>query len=67
MVGSIQRVLVEGSSKRDTSELQGRAEDNRVVNFVGGPNAARLIGQFVDIHITASHPYSLRGDIVIQQ
>jgi tRNA-2-methylthio-N6-dimethylallyladenosine synthase len=37
------------------------------VNFAGGPNAARLIGQFVDIHITASHPYSLRGDILIQQ
>jgi tRNA-2-methylthio-N6-dimethylallyladenosine synthase len=67
MVGSVQRVLVEGPSKRDASELQGRAEDNRVVNFVGGPNAARLIGQFVDIHITGSHPYSLRGDIVIQQ
>jgi len=67
LVGSIQRVLVEGPSKRDVSELQGRAEDNRVVNFVGGPNAARLIGQFVDIHITGSHPYSLRGDIVIQQ
>lgn len=67
MVGSVQRVLVEGPSKRDGSELQGRSEDNRVVNFSGGPNAARLIGQFVDIHITASNPYSLRGDIVIQQ
>ncbi|MEK0435438.1 MAG: putative tRNA-i(6)A37 thiotransferase enzyme MiaB, partial [Pseudomonadota bacterium] len=67
MVGSIQRVLVEGPAKRDASELQGRAENNRVVNFSAGPNAGRLIGQFVDVHITESHPFSLRGDIVIHQ
>jgi tRNA-2-methylthio-N6-dimethylallyladenosine synthase len=67
MVGSVQRVLVEGPSKRDGSELQGRAENNRVVNFAAGPNAARLIGQFVDVHITTSHPFSLRGEIVIHQ
>jgi len=67
MVGSIQRVLVEGNAKRDASELQGRAENNRVVNFSAGPNAGRLIGQFVDVHITESHPFSLRGDIVIHQ
>ncbi|MFM7485235.1 MAG: tRNA (N6-isopentenyl adenosine(37)-C2)-methylthiotransferase MiaB [Burkholderiaceae bacterium] len=67
MVGSIQRVLVEGPAKRDASELQGRVENNRVVNFSAGPNAGRLIGQFVDVHITESHPFSLRGDIVIHQ
>jgi tRNA-2-methylthio-N6-dimethylallyladenosine synthase len=67
MVGSIQRVLVEGPAKRDASEVQGRAENNRVVNFSAGPNAGRLIGQFVDVHITESHPFSLRGDIVIHQ
>ncbi len=67
MVGSLQRVLVEGPSKRDPNELQGRTENNRVVNFEGGPNAARLIGQFIDINITQSHPFSLRGDVVVKQ
>jgi tRNA-2-methylthio-N6-dimethylallyladenosine synthase len=67
MVGSVQRVLVEGPSKRDAQEMQGRSENNRVVNFNGGPHGARLTGQFVDINITASHPYSLRGELVIQQ
>jgi len=67
MVGTVQRVLVEGPSKRDTQEMQGRSENNRVVNFDGGPNGARLTGQFVDINITASNPYSLRGEPVIRQ
>jgi tRNA-2-methylthio-N6-dimethylallyladenosine synthase len=67
MVGSVQRVLVEGPSKRDTHEMQGRSENNRVVNFDGGPNGERLTGQFIDINIMASNPYSLRGDPVIRQ
>ncbi|MCM0045559.1 MAG: tRNA (N6-isopentenyl adenosine(37)-C2)-methylthiotransferase MiaB [Burkholderiaceae bacterium] len=67
MVGSVQRVLVEGPSKRDQQELQGRTENNRVVNFDGGPHAQRLIGQFVDISIADSHPFSLRGEILIRQ
>jgi tRNA-2-methylthio-N6-dimethylallyladenosine synthase len=67
MVGSVQRVLVEGPSKRDTHEMQGRSENNRVVNFDGGPNGARLTGQFIDINITVSNPYSLRGELVIRQ
>ncbi len=67
MLGSVQRVLVEGPSKRDAQELQGRSENNRVVNFSAGPNAERLIGQFVDISITESHPFSLRGEVVIKQ
>ncbi len=66
MLGSRQRILVEGPSKRDPQELQGRTENNRVVNFDGGPNANRLVGQFVDVTITESHPFSLRGEIVIQ-
>ncbi len=65
MLGSRQRILVEGPSKRDPQELQGRSENNRVVNFDGGPNANRLVGQFVDVTITESHPFSLRGEIVI--
>jgi tRNA-2-methylthio-N6-dimethylallyladenosine synthase len=67
MVGSVQRVLVEGPSKRDSQEWQGRSENNRVVNFDGGPNASRLVGQFVDITITESHPFSLRGAIQTRQ
>ncbi len=67
MVGSLQRVLVEGPSKRDPYELQGRTQNNRVVNFNGGPNASRLIGQFIDVNITESHPFSLRGAAVVKQ
>jgi tRNA-2-methylthio-N6-dimethylallyladenosine synthase len=66
MVGSVQRVLVEGPAKRNEQDLQGRSENNRVVNFDGGPQSKRLIGQFVDVKITDSHPFSLRGEIVIR-
>ncbi|MGH8716487.1 MAG: TRAM domain-containing protein, partial [Burkholderiales bacterium] len=61
MVGSTQRVLVDGSSKKNQDELSGRTENNRVVNFAGH---RRLIGSFVDVTITASMPHSLRGDVV---
>ncbi len=67
MLGSVQRVLVEGPSRRDPNELQGRTENNRVVNFDGGPNASRLIGQFIDLEIVESHPFSLRGNVVVKQ
>ncbi len=62
MVGTRQRVLVDGHAKRDTSELRGRTDNNRVVNF---PGQARLLGQFVEVTITATAHYSLRGEIVI--
>lgn len=58
MVGSSQRVLVEGPSRRDPQVLAGRTENNRVVNFQG---PAELIGQFADLTITAALPHSLRG------
>ncbi|WP_151636797.1 tRNA (N6-isopentenyl adenosine(37)-C2)-methylthiotransferase MiaB [Noviherbaspirillum aerium] len=67
MVGSVQRILVEGPSKKDPQELQGRTENNRVVNFAAGPNSARLIGQLVDVKIMQAYPYSLRGELLIQQ
>ncbi|WP_343585553.1 tRNA (N6-isopentenyl adenosine(37)-C2)-methylthiotransferase MiaB [Herbaspirillum sp.] len=67
MLGSVQRILVEGPSKRDPSELQGRTENNRVVNFDGGPNGARLVGQMVDVTILQAFPFSLRGEIVVKQ
>jgi tRNA-2-methylthio-N6-dimethylallyladenosine synthase len=60
MVGSVQRVLVEGHAKKDAAELAGRSDNNRVVNF---PGHARLIGHFVDVRITAALPHSLRGEI----
>jgi tRNA-2-methylthio-N6-dimethylallyladenosine synthase len=61
MVGSVQRVLVEGLSRKDESELAGRTDNNRVVNFVGNP---RLIHSFVDVRITSALPHSLRGEIL---
>lgn len=64
MVGSVQRVLVEGPSKKDPAMLAGRTENNRVVNFSG---PARLVGQFVDVAITAALPHSLRGDVVTRE
>lgn len=67
MIGSVQRILVEGPSKRDPHELQGRTENNRVVNFDGGPQASRLIGQMLDLRITQSYSYSLRGELVLAQ
>ena len=67
MVGTVQRILVEGPSKKDHQELQGRTENNRVVNFDGGPNPARLIGQFLDVNIVQAFPYSLRGELVLTQ
>jgi tRNA-2-methylthio-N6-dimethylallyladenosine synthase len=67
MVGTMQRILVEGPSKKDAQQLQGRTENNRVVNFDGGRDGARLIGQMLDLRITESYAYSLRGEIVPQQ
>ena len=67
MVGSVQRILVEGPSKKNPNELQGRTENNRVVNIDGGPNGARLIGQLVDVKITETYTYTLRGEIVLAE
>ncbi len=67
MVGSVQRILVEGPSKKNSNELQGRTENNRVVNIDGGPNGARLIGQLIDVKITETYTYTLRGDIVLAE
>jgi len=64
MVGSVQRILVEGPAKKGEGELAGRTANNRVVNF---PGNTRLIGQFVDVTITAALPHSLRGEIVVRE
>jgi tRNA-2-methylthio-N6-dimethylallyladenosine synthase len=60
MVGTVQRVLVEGASRKDAAELAGRTANNRIVNFPGDP---RLVGRFVDVVITAALPHSLRGTL----
>ena len=61
MLGTEQRVLVEGPSKKDIMELTGRTETNRIVNFQGTPE---MIGKFVDIKITDVFTNSLRGEVV---
>ncbi|MBI3285063.1 MAG: tRNA (N6-isopentenyl adenosine(37)-C2)-methylthiotransferase MiaB [Burkholderiales bacterium] len=63
MVGTVQRILVEGPSVKDANELQGRTENNRVVNFAG---PKELIGALVTTRITASFNYSLRGELLEQ-
>jgi len=64
MVGSTQRVLVEGPSKKNPAELMGRTENNRIVNFAA---PARLIGQMVDVRIVEALPHSLRGEVLLSE
>ena len=61
MLGSTQRILVERPSTRNSEEIAGRTENNRVVNFAG---EASLIGKFVDARITETRPNSLRGEFI---
>lgn len=61
MVGSVQRVVVEGTAKKDPRELCGRTDNNRVANFSGDRG---LIGKIAEVKITASLPHSLRGDVL---
>jgi tRNA-2-methylthio-N6-dimethylallyladenosine synthase len=60
MVGTVQRVLVEGPSRKSPTEMTGRTENMRYVNF---PGDARMIGQFVDLDITQAMANSLRGRV----
>ena len=62
-VGTVQRLLVEGESKRGNGELMGRTECNRVVNF---PGQERLVGQMIDVQITEAMTYTLRGEVVMK-
>jgi tRNA-2-methylthio-N6-dimethylallyladenosine synthase len=61
-VGTVQRILVEGPSRKDANELMGRTECNRIVNFAG---PQRLVGQMVDVTITEALPHSLRGEVLV--
>jgi tRNA-2-methylthio-N6-dimethylallyladenosine synthase len=63
-VGTVQRILVQGPSKKDPSELMGRTECNRIVNFKGQP---RLVGQMIDVAITQALPHSLRGEVRLRE
>ena len=64
--GTVQRILVEGPSRKNAAELMGRTECNRIVNFDGGPNSARLVGQMIDVKITQALPHSLRGEVLVK-
>ena len=70
-LGTLQRILVEGPSRNSATgkagssptELMGRTECNRIVNFEGGPQGSRLHGQMLDVRITQALPHSLRGEV----
>ena len=67
---TVQRILVEGPSRKSTAEvpeLMGRTECNRVVNFPAGPNAVRLVGQMIDLRITETMAHSLRGEVLVNE
>lgn len=64
MIGTVQKVLVEGESKREGGTLQGRTTNNRLVHFEGSP---RLINQIVDIEITSAFVFSLAGNVVVKE
>jgi tRNA-2-methylthio-N6-dimethylallyladenosine synthase len=60
MVGSAQRVLVEGAAKKNAAELAGRTANNRVVNF---PGPAHLAQRYAEVRITAALAHTLRGEL----
>ena len=66
MVGTVQRVLVEGPARKDPADLMGRTDNNRIVNFAGGPQAARLVGRMIDVTITQAYAHSLRGAVAVR-
>jgi tRNA-2-methylthio-N6-dimethylallyladenosine synthase len=64
MIGTEQVILVDRPSRKDSGEMAGRTENNRVVNFEGSDD---LIGQFVTVRITEALPNSLRGELVANE
>jgi tRNA-2-methylthio-N6-dimethylallyladenosine synthase len=65
---TVQRILVEGPSRKSSPEApewMGRTECNRVVNFAAGPHGDRLVGQMIDVKITQAFPHSLRGEVLV--
>ena len=64
MVGRVERILIEGTSRKNPQELAGRTSNNRVVNFSG---SNRLIGRIVDMRITAALAHTLRGEVPLTE
>ncbi len=62
-VGTLQRILVEGRSRKNPAELMGRTACNRIVNFAG---PARLVGQLIDVRITEAYAHSLRAEVPVR-
>ncbi|EYC52370.1 (dimethylallyl)adenosine tRNA methylthiotransferase [Hylemonella gracilis str. Niagara R] len=71
LVGTTQRILVEGPSRKDPGELTGKTVCNRAVNFSAGPAmqaaTSRLIGQMMDVKITQAYSHSLRGEVLTKE
>ncbi|MFT6030271.1 MAG: tRNA-2-methylthio-N6-dimethylallyladenosine synthase [Oleiphilaceae bacterium] len=69
MVDNIERILITGFSKKDPGELQGRTENNRVVNFKAKQDRtdSQLIGRFIDVKIIDAYSNSLRGERIDDQ
>ena len=68
MVGSVQKVLVEGVSKKNPEELKARTENNRIVNFfVPSEKHARFMHHFINVKITQALPHSLKGEILLKE
>ncbi|MFO0205025.1 MAG: radical SAM protein, partial [Betaproteobacteria bacterium] len=67
MVGTCQTILVEGPARKDPAPLMGRTWNTRIVNFAGGPQAARLVGQLIELRITEALPHSLRGEVDVRE
>jgi tRNA-2-methylthio-N6-dimethylallyladenosine synthase len=66
-LNTVQRILVERPARKDATEMAGRTECNRVVNFPAGPNGMRLVGQMVDVKIDTALSHSLRGELVLSE
>ena len=63
MVGTTQRVLIDGLSQRNPGQIQGRTENNRVVHIPGGENPEKRVGQMADVRITETFNFALRGEL----
>ena len=64
MVGKVERILVDGPSRKNPGEIAGRTSNNRVVNFSG---SRRLVGELVDVRITAALAHTLRGEVLVTE
>jgi len=63
----MQRILVEGASKKSAAELMGRTENNRIVNFAAGTQGNARVGRMIELRITQALPHSLRGELLASE